>query len=68
MDLLSKDGIVKGGIVAIVGGVGTAAVLAFVHFFKLTVAVFMVWLATVGRFLVTDVTLPRWVFWLWAGL
>lgn len=68
MGLFSKDGITKGVIVTAFGGAGTTGLVALATYLGLTPPSFVAWLNAVARFWATDVTLPRWWFWVWAAL
>lgn len=68
LGLLNKDGMIRAVLVGVLVTVSGAAVIALAHYFGLTPRAFVEWLKTVGRFLVADVTLPRWWFWLWAAI
>lgn len=68
MGLLSKDGMIRAVVVAVLATVIGAGVLAVAPKLGLTSSAAASWLKDAGRFLAADVTLPRWWFWLWAAI
>lgn len=61
-----KSGFWNNAIVtSVIAGVGVPALLAVAHYAGVTVESVLQWLRTVGKFWAADVTLARWLFWVW---